>query len=165
VEHYGQEVEANPALRKLAQEGGAITLLYSADDPVHDNPAQPGGKLGGVTMMRKTMRAAVTVACLLGMASLTSLAASAFEGMWKVKDTAGQSFEITLSSDGVAKATRGEGMTGTWKEEGKAAVITWNTGWTTKITKDGNQYKKAAYRKGQALDAFPANSSDAERVK
>jgi len=56
-------------------------------------------------------------------------------------------------------------MTGTWKEEGNAAVITWNTGWTTKITKEGNQYKKTAYRKGQALDAPPANSSDAERAK
>jgi hypothetical protein len=91
--------------------------------------------------------------------------AGAFEGVWKVKDTAGQPFEITLSSGGIAKATRGEGMTGTWKEEGNAAVITWNTGWTTKITKEGNQYKKTAYRKGQALDAPPANSSDAERAK
>jgi hypothetical protein len=117
-------------------------------------------------MLRNTMRAAVTAACFIGMMSLASLAASAFEGVWKVKDTAGQPFEITLSSDGVAKATRAEGMTGTWKEEGNAAVITWNTGWTTKITKEGNQYKKTAYRKGQALDApAPANSSDAERAK
>src|SRR5215470_3825619 len=50
-------------------------------------------------------------------------------------------FEITLSSGGAAKATRGEGMTGTWKEEGNSAVITWNTGWTTKITKEGNRYQ------------------------
>src|SRR5215470_17157258 len=49
-------------------------------------------------------------------------------------------FEITLSSGGAAKATRGEGMTGTWKEEGNSAVITWNTGWKTKITKEGNRY-------------------------
>src|SRR5271166_2812088 len=116
-------------------------------------------------MIRNTMRAAVTAACLIGMTSLASLAASAFEGVWKVKDTAGKPFEITLSSGGAAKATRGEGMTGTWKEEGDAAVITWNTGWTTKITKQGNQYHKAAYRKGQALDAAPANSSDAQKVK
>jgi hypothetical protein len=76
-------------------------------------------------MIRSTMSAAVTAACLIGMTSLASLAASAFEGVWKVKDTAGRPFEITLSSGGVAKATRGEGMTGTWKEEGNAAVITW----------------------------------------
>ena len=49
-------------------------------------------------------------------------------------DTAGQPFEITLSGGGAAKASRGEGMVGTWKEEGKTAVITWNTGWTTEIT-------------------------------
>ena len=116
-------------------------------------------------MIRNTMRAAVISACCIGIMTLASLAESPFEGVWKVKDTAGQPFEITLSSGGVAKATRGEGMTGTWKEEGNAAVITWNTGWTTKITKEGNQYKKTAYRKGQALDAPPANSSDAERAK
>jgi hypothetical protein len=103
-------------------------------------------------MTGNAIRAAVTAACLMGIMSLESLAASPFEGVWKVKDTAGQPFEITLSSGGVAKATRGEGMTGTWKEEGNAAVITWNTGWTTKITKEGNQYKKTAYRKRQALD-------------
>jgi hypothetical protein len=56
-------------------------------------------------------------------------------------------------------------MTGTWKEEGNAAVITWKTGWTTKITNEGGQYRKTAYRKGQALDAPPDNSSDAERAK
>jgi hypothetical protein len=50
--------------------------------------------------------------------------------VWKVTDTAGQSFEITLSGGGAAKASRGEGMVGTWKEEGKTAVITWNTGWS-----------------------------------
>ena len=116
-------------------------------------------------MIRNTMWTAVTAACLVGMTSFTSLAASAFEGVWKVKDTAGRPFEITLSSGGVAKATRGEGMTGTWKEEGNAAVITWKTGWTTKITNEGGQYKKTAYRKGQALDTPPDNSSDAERAK
>jgi hypothetical protein len=32
-----------------------------------------------------------------------ALAQSAFEGVWKVKDTAGHPFEITLSSGGAAK--------------------------------------------------------------
>jgi len=54
-------------------------------------------------------------------------------------------------------------MTGTWKEEGNAAVITWNTGWTTKISKNGNRYEKTAYRKGER-GKF-TNSSDAEKVK
>ena len=101
-------------------------------------------------MIRGTMRAAVTAACLIGMTSLACLAASAFEAVWKVKDTAGRPFEITLSSGGVAKATRGEGMTGTWKEEGNAAVITWKTGWTTKITNEGGKYKKQRIAKARS---------------
>jgi hypothetical protein len=94
-----------------------------------------------------------------------SLAASDFEGVWKVKDTAGTPFEITLSENGTAKANRGEGMSGTWKEEGKTAVISWSTGWVTKISKEGGHYKKTAYRKGQPLDATPANSSDAVKTR
>ena len=115
--------------------------------------------------MRKELIVTLAAGFLMGVTSLSALAASAFEGAWQVKDTAGKPFEITLSSGGVAQATRGEGMTGTWKEEGETAVITWNTGWTTKITKQGNQYHKAAYSKGQSLDAAPANSSDAQKVK
>jgi hypothetical protein len=103
--------------------------------------------------MRKTATAAVTAACLFVVTSFAALAASAFEGVWKVKDTA------------AAKATRGEGMTGTWKEEGSSAVITWNTGWTTKITKEGDRYVKTAYGKGQSLTATPTNTSEAEKAK
>ena len=114
--------------------------------------------------MRKAAMAAVA-ACFFGVTSIAAIAQSTFEGVWKVKDTAGHPFEITLSSGGAAKATRGEGMTGTWKEEGNSAVITWNTGWTTKITKQGNRYIKTAYGKGQSLTATPANTSDAEKAK
>ena len=113
--------------------------------------------------MRKAAMAAVA-ACFFGVTSFAAVAQSTFEGVWKVKDTVGHPFEITLSSGGAAKATRGEGMTGTWKEEGNSAVITWNTGWTTKITKQGNRYFKTAYGKGQSLTA-PANTSDAEKAK
>lgn len=108
---------------------------------------------------------AAGAAFFIGMTSLAALAAGALEGVWNVKDTAGKPFEITLSNNGAAKATRGEGMTGVWKEDGNSAVITWDTGWTTKITKEGNQYKKTAYRKGQSLESPPANSSEAEKAK
>ena len=115
-------------------------------------------------MIRNAMRAVVAAGCIIGMTGV-ALAASALEGVWQVKDTAGQPFEITLSSGGAAKASRGEGMTGTWKEVGDGAVITWNTGWTTKITKEGDQYKKTAFGKGQSLDGQPTNSSSAEKAK
>ena len=115
--------------------------------------------------MKKSAIAVVTAASIFGMATFGAFAASPFEGVWKVKDTAGHPFEINLSGDGAAKATRGEGMTGTWKEQDDSAVITWNTGWTTKITKQGNQYVKEAYRKGQSPSAPPVNTSDAEKAK
>ena len=115
--------------------------------------------------MKRTEIVTVVAAWLIATMSSASFAASDFEGVWKVKDTAGKQFEITLSGGGAAKATRGEGLTGSWKEEGNAAVITWNTGWTTKITKNGNRYEKAAFRKGEPLTGKPASSSDAKKVK
>ena len=114
----------------------------------------------------KFMTSVLTAGVILAMTAATSLAASQFEGTWKVADTDGKGFEITLTSDGSATASRaGEGMKGTWKEEGSAAVITWETGWTTKISKDGDKYTKTAFKKGEPMDGKPANSSAAEKAK
>ena len=110
---------------------------------------------------------AVFIAALaLVMTTFASLGASQFEGTWKVTDTSGKAFEITLGSDGSAKANRtAEGMTGTWKEEGTAAIITWDTGWTTKILKEGDNYTKAAFKKGEPTTGKPTNTSAAEKIK
>src|SRR5450631_25484 len=72
----------------------------------------------------KATNAILAAVLAIAITTFSSLAASDFEGVWKVKDTAGQTFEIALSSGGAAKASRGEGMVGTWKEEGNTAVIT-----------------------------------------
>ena len=45
-----------------------------------------------------------------------------------VKETSGTPFDITLTADGNAISTQEKAMTGTWKEEGGAAVISWTTG-------------------------------------
>ena len=116
-------------------------------------------------MARKIASAAVVALFVTVMMPLNSFAASEFAGEWKVQDSAGKPFEITLSANSAAKADRGEGMSGTWKAEGDTAVIVWNTGWVTKITKEGGHYKKTAYKKGQSLNSTPANSSDAEKTK
>jgi hypothetical protein len=115
--------------------------------------------------IRNATSAVVVAVFAIGMMAVACLAASEFEGVWKVVDTAGKPFEITLAGDSTATASRGEGMIGTWKQDGNAAVITWKTGWTTKITKDGDHYKKTAYGKGQPLNGPPASTSDAEKVK
>ncbi|MGF6427821.1 hypothetical protein [Bradyrhizobium elkanii] len=59
--------------------------------------------------MKQATIVTVMAAWLIGTMSSASVAASDFEGVWKVKDTAGQQFEITLSGGGTAKATRGGG--------------------------------------------------------
>ena len=156
---------ARPDDVRVSSASQAVREVWPADEQSMLGKKDNMRFLQGGTNMRKAAMAAVTAACFFAVTSFAALAASAFEGVWKVKDTAGHPFEITLSSGGAAKATRGEGMTGTWKEEGNSAVITWNTGWTTKITKEGNRYIKTAYGKGQSLIATPANTSDAEKAK
>jgi hypothetical protein len=100
----------------------------------------------------------------LALTSFAGLAVSEFEGKWKVEDTEGTPFEITLSADGSAQANRpGKPMNGTWKEEGGVAVISWDTGWTTKISKQGNTYKQSVWDKDTPLSNAPMNTSGAEK--
>jgi hypothetical protein len=106
---------------------------------------------------------ALVAALVLAMASVTSFAASEFEGTWAVKNTKGQPFEIMLAADGKAKSTLPEADEGTWKEEGGVAVISWKSGWTTKIAKEGDKFVKTAFKKGAPLDGPPTNTSDAEK--
>ena len=115
---------------------------------------------------KKFLAVGLSAVVALVMGAMASFAAGDFEGTWNVKDTAGVAFQITLAADGSAKADReGEGMTGTWKEEGSAAVIKWDTGWTTKITKEGGKFTKTAFKKGEPLDGEPTNSSTAVKVQ
>ncbi|MGH6866570.1 MAG: hypothetical protein ACREDO_10475 [Methyloceanibacter sp.] len=90
---------------------------------------------------------------------------SEFVGTWKTDDTKGKPMEITLSEDGTAKGTReGEGLSGKWRAGKNAAVITWDSGWTTKIVKRGNEFKKLAYEAGKPAKGKPAHRSDAAKV-
>ena len=117
-------------------------------------------------IIRKSATFSIAAISALALTAAAAFAADDFAGTWKVTDTSGKAFEIVLSADGAAKADRsGEGMTGTWEQEGDAAVITWDTGWITRIGKEGSGYKKTAYEKGAALDGTPSNSSDAVKVK
>ena len=112
--------------------------------------------------------AAVLVAVVLAIAlsSCADVGASEFVGKWNTEDTQGKPMEITLSEDGSAAGAReGEDMTGTWKEEDGAAVINWNTGWTTKIVKEGDKYRKMAYEEGKPADGAASHTADAEKVE
>jgi hypothetical protein len=114
--------------------------------------------------LRTTAAGMLAGAVILGMTSVGSLGAGPFEGVWKVQDSSGKPMDVTLSPDGKASADR-HGMSGTWKQEGNGAVITWNTGWTTKIEKRGDHFTHTAYGKGQPPSGPPHNSSAAEKVQ
>ncbi len=90
--------------------------------------------------------------------------ASEYEGSWMLTDTDGKPFEITLNKDGTATGTHKDTMKqGTWKEEDGAAVIHWNTGWTTRIAKEGDKYVKTAFKPGVPTSGRPANTSEARK--
>src|SRR6476646_1643332 len=105
-------------------------------------------------MRRFLAKIAATLAAVAFAASISAgaFAASEFEGKWQVKDTNGKPFEITLSPDGTAKGKRTEeGLNGTWKAVGNAVLITWDSEWTTKITKKGNTFEKTALQNGKPV--------------
>ena len=118
--------------------------------------------------MHKTAKATtVTLAALIALAvtACSGPTSDEFAGKWKVADTAGTPFEITLGDNGSATADRsGEAMEGTWKKENGAVVISWKDGWTTKIAKEGDAYKKTAWSTGLSMADPPSNSSSAEKV-
>jgi hypothetical protein len=107
----------------------------------------------------KQARTAFFAAVIGAATAFAALAASPFEGTWSVTDTDGKAFDITLGADGKATSTHPKEMTGTWTEDGGAAVVKWNSGWTTKIVKDGDGFKKEAFK----ADGSPASSSAATK--
>ena len=100
--------------------------------------------------LARTTAAFAAIAFAIVLTSAAGFAAEGFVGKYKTTDSKGEPFTIWLSDDGVAKGDRAnEGLAGMWKEEGSAAVITWDSGWVTKITKEGDSYKKTAFEKGK----------------
>ena len=110
-------------------------------------------------MGRKAISALLAALVISVMTAVTSFAASEFEGVWAVKGKDDKPFDITLNADGKASSTHRKNMTGSWTEEGSAAIIKWDTGWTTKIVKEGDHYVKQAFKK----DGSPSTTSDAKK--
>ena len=112
--------------------------------------------------LARATAAFAAIAFAIVLTSAAGFAAEGFVGKYKTTDTDGKPFTIWLSDDGVAKGDRAdEGLAGMWKEEGSAAVITWDSGWVTKITKDGDKYTKTAEKDGKAV----GSPADAEKVE
>ena len=56
-------------------------------------------------------------------------------------------------------------MRGRWAAGKKYALISWTTGWSTKIVKRGDHFKKLAYGKGQEPKGKPINKAPAIKVQ
>jgi hypothetical protein len=112
-------------------------------------------------ILNKASVAAAALALTIAFGA-AAFAASGFVGKWQTMDSEGKPFTIWLADDGTAKGDRGsEGLAGTWKEEGNAAVITWDSNWVTKITKEGESYKKSAEKDGKPV----GSAVDAKKVE
>ena len=91
--------------------------------------------------------------------------AGEYDGHWRLWDSKGAPFEVDLHADGKADGTHNDAMKhGTWAEEGGAAVIHWNTGWTTRIARQGQGYEKTAFKPGAAMTDKPTNHSAAVKA-
>jgi hypothetical protein len=117
--------------------------------------SNPRSKLAALT--------AIFFACAL--IATSALAASQFEGTWATQDTKGNPFKITLAADGKATGDRAdEGLAGTWKAEGDSAVINWDSGWVTKIVKQGDEFQKQAFEKGD-VNSASTHTAEAQKQK
>lgn len=113
----------------------------------------------------KALRVCAVIACI-SMLTATPSFAGDWVGKYVTEDTHGEPMRIMLTKDGKAAGERqGLALTGTWKEEGDAAWITWTTGWTTRLRMDGDRYTKSAYRVGTSMDEGPTHTASAEKVE
>ena len=87
-----------------------------------------------------------------------------FLGKWKVGDGAGNTFYITLESDGTASKTTGANH-GHWVIVGNEARISWDDGWHDALRKNGAKYEKVAYRPGTSFTDEPDNVTKAEHTE
>ena len=111
--------------------------------------------------LAKATAAFATLAFAIVLTS-AAFAAEGSVGKYKTTDTEGKAFTIWLSDDGKAKGDRAnEGLVGMWKEDGSSAVITWDSGWVTKISKDGDTYLKTAEKDGKQV----GEPSDVEKTE
>jgi hypothetical protein len=83
-----------------------------------------------------------------------------FLGRWRVGSGTGETFFITLTPDGAAMRSNGNGR-GTWAVNNREARISWEDGWHDAIRRVGNGYEKAAFSPGRSFDDRPSNVTEA----
>jgi hypothetical protein len=56
-------------------------------------------------------------------------------------------------------------MKGAWAAGKRYAMISWTSGWSTKLVKRGNHFKKFAYAPGHEPKGKPVNKARAVKVQ
>jgi len=135
---------------------GQRELYHLADDPgeTQDLAASMPEKTNELQAKLATWRKSV-------------LAKLPFEcvGVWKVADSAGKTFHITVKEDGTATTDWEGGEQGVWEVEGQTIHVRYTDGWHDILMKDGDGYKKIAFGPGMPLDGKPENTTPAVRVE
>jgi hypothetical protein len=113
-------------------------------------------------MFHFNKKALTALAIISSLSIYSNAQAGEYEGKWLLKDSDGTSFEAIFKGDGTASGTHGKSMKhGFWKEDANGITIKWDTGWTTRITKENNKYIKLAFKPGANVNDKPTNTSDA----
>jgi hypothetical protein len=113
-------------------------------------------------------RAAAIVAAAVIAVGLSGAAQAAtdFVGTYRTTDTMGRPMQITLNANGRAWGHRpGEYMKGNWAAGKRYAVIQWTSGWSAKLVKRGDHFKKLAYAQGQGPKGRPISKALAIKVQ
>ena len=117
-------------------------------------------------MPRMPRRAVLAAVLALGALPVAARAGDDYVGTWKVTDSHGRPFEITLNADGTARSTLHPEHAGTWTRQDGAAVIVWNTGWTSKIQHlASGRAVHMGYAPGQKPTGTPHGTSAAEKLR
>lgn len=87
-----------------------------------------------------------------------------YVGYWKVSDTKGDNYYITLSSSRNATSTYRNGEKGKWSLMGDRAVVTWRDGWKAMFYRDGKDFKVRTFAPGVDIESKPYHVSFAEKV-
>ncbi len=107
----------------------------------------------------------VLTAALLLVLGVASSYADDWAGKFLTEDTKGNAFTITLDADGMARGEKeGHVLNGSWSVDGASAVIKWTTGWTTKLSANGDGYDKSAFRPGVPIEDKGAKVIAAKKV-
>ena len=115
--------------------------------------------------MTITSLKAFLVAGLIAVLTGSAAFAGDWTGNYMTEDTKGNAFRIVLSGDGKAAGKKdGHVLDGTWTNEGDAAVIKWDSGWTTKLSKNGDRYEKSVWRAGASTQDDPTHTTAAKKL-